>query len=160
MHAEDFVFILKKCLFQKPYLRKKFLITQGISKQKTQLSLLLGTSSNSEQAKVRKMKDAYTNTDRFVRGIKGSGDTTSDLNEKHTEMFVSDHSEIEPTVKKKQIEPNSAFHSIILKLKLVGKNTTKRAALTLKTIFYSKLPFLFVSIFISSSIIMSRKEWR
>ena len=59
---------------------------------------------------------------------------TSDADDVRSESFFSDDSEIEPIVKKRR---DSAFDSIMLELKLVDENKTKRAAIILNKIFNS-----------------------
>ena len=59
---------------------------------------------------------------------------TSDADDVRSESFFSDDSEIEPIVKKRK---DSAFDSIMLELKLVDENKTKRAAIILNKIFNS-----------------------
>ena len=65
----------------------------------------------------------------MITKTKSTGDETSDQDNVKSESFVSDDSEIEPSVKKQE---DSAFHSIMLHLKLLDKNETKKAALILK----------------------------
>ena len=76
-------------------------------------------------------KDADTSTDRRIIGTRSTGDGTSDPDDVKSELFVSDDSEIEPVVKKRK---DSAFDSIMLELKLMDENRTKRAAIILKKI--------------------------
>ena len=79
-------------------------------------------------------KDADTSTDRRITRTRSTGDGTSDPDDVKSELFVSDDSEIESVVKKRK---DSAFDSIMLELKLMDENKTKRAAIILKKIFDS-----------------------
>ena len=105
----------------------------------TQLALLQRTNPNFERNNEKKVQDADTNTDRPVKRTKSSGDTRSDADDVRTESYFSDDIEIESIVKKRR---DSAFDSIMLELKLVDKNKTKRAALILNIIFNSNSVFI------------------
>ena len=70
----------------------------------------------------------------MIKRTKSSGDGTSDPDDVKSGLFVSDDSEIEPVVKKWK---DSAFDSIMLELKLMDENKTKRAAIILKKNFDS-----------------------
>ena len=70
----------------------------------------------------------------MVTRTRSIDDGTSDPDDVKLESFVSDDSEIEPVVKKRK---DSAFDSVMLELKLMDENKTKRAAIILKKIFDS-----------------------
>ena len=70
----------------------------------------------------------------MITRTKSTSDGTSDPDDVKSELFVSDDSEIELVVKKRK---DSAFDSIMLELKLMDENKTKRAAIILKKIFDS-----------------------
>ena len=109
------------------------MIIQCISKI-TQLAPLQRTNPNFEQNNEKKVQDADTNTDRSIKRTKSSGDATSDADDVGIESFFSVDSEIEPIIKKRR---DLAFDSIMLDLKLVDKNKTKRAAIILNKNFNS-----------------------
>ena len=114
---------------------KEEIFDNPIYQQKaTQLSLLQTSNPNFEQSSGKKLKDADTSTDRLITRTKSTGDGTSDPDDVKSELFVSDDSEIEPLVKKRK---DSAFDSIMLELKLMDENKTKRAAIIRKKIFDS-----------------------
>ena len=71
-----------------------------------------------------------------------------------SESFVSDDCEIEPVVKKRK---DSAFDSIMLELKLMDENKTKRAVIILKK-FLIPILFLLVKRIMFSILKMNLKE--
>ena len=93
----------------------------------TQLSLLQRSNANFEQSSGK--KDADTSTHRMNTRTRSIGDETCHPDDVISESFVSDDSEIEPVVKKRK---DSGFDSIMLELKLMDENKTKRAAKILK----------------------------
>ena len=112
---------------------KEEIFDNPIYQQKaTQLSLLQRSNPNFEQSSGK--KDADTSTDRLITRTRSIGVGTSDPDDVKSESFVSDDSEIEPVVKKRK---DSAFDSIMLELKLMDENKTKRAAIILKKNFDS-----------------------
>ena len=134
MHAEEFVLIPKRMFISKNPTNKEIFDNPMYHQKATQLALLQSTNPNFEQNNEKKVQDADTNTDRSIKRTKSSGDVTSDADDVKTESFFRDDSEIEPIVKKRR---DSAFDSIMLELKLVDENKTKRAAIILYKIFNS-----------------------
>ena len=116
----------------------------------TQLSLLQRSNPNYEQSSGK--KDADTSSDTHITRTRSTGDGTSDPDD--AELFVSDDSEIEPVVKKRK---DSAFDSIMLELKLMDENKTKRAAIILKKILFRML-FLLVKRIMFSILKMNLKK--
>ena len=133
MHAE-FVLIPKRMFISKNPTKEEIFDNPMYQQKATQLALLQRTNSNFERNNEKKVQDADTNNDRLIKRTKSSGDVTSDADVVRTESFLSDDSEIEPIVKKRR---DSAFDSIMLELKLVDENKTKRAAIILNKIFNS-----------------------
>ena len=133
MHAEEFVLIPKRIFISKNPTRGEIFDKPIYQQKATQLSLLQRSNPNFEQSSGK--KDADTSTDRLIPRTRSTGDGTSDPGDVKSESFVSDDSEIEPVVK--NIVKDSAFDSIMLELKLMDENKTKRAAIILKTIFDS-----------------------
>ena len=134
MHAEEFVLIPKRMFISKNPTKEEIFDNPTYQQKATQLSLLQRSNPNFEQSSGKKLKDADTCTDRLITRTKSTGDGTSDPDDVKSELFVSDDSEIEPVVKKRK---DSAFDSIMLELKLMDENKTKRAAIILKKIFDS-----------------------
>ena len=132
MHAEEFVLIPKRLFISKNAAKEEIFDNPVYQQKATQLSLLQRSNPNFEQS--RGKKDADTSTDRLITRTRTIGDGTSDSDDVKSESFVSDDSEIEPVVKKQK---DSAFNSIMLELKLMDENKTKRAAIILKKIFDS-----------------------
>ena len=123
MLAEEFVLIPKRTFISKNPTKEEIFDNPIYQQRATQLSLLQRSNPNFEQSSGKKLQDADTSTD-----------GTSDPDDVKSESFVSDDSEIEPVVKKRK---DSAFDSIMLELKLMDKNKTKRTAIVLKKIFDS-----------------------
>ena len=134
MHAEEFVMIPKRMFISKNPTKEEIFDNPIYQQKATQLSLLQRSNPNFEQSSGKKLKDADTSTDGLITRTKSTGDGTSDPEDVKSELFVSDDSEIEPVVKKRK---DSAFDSIMLELKLMDENKTKRAAIILKKIFDS-----------------------
>ena len=132
MHTDELVLNPRGCSYQKIQPRKKFLIIQYIDKKP--LSYRYYKDLIQILSRAVEKKDADTSTDRRITRTRSTGDGTSDPDDVKSELFVSDDSEIEPVVKKRK---DSAFDSIMLELKLMYENKTKRAAITLKKIFDS-----------------------
>ena len=134
MHAEEFVLIPKRMFISKNPTKEEIFDNPMYQQKATQLALLQRTNHNFERNNEKKVQDADTNTDWSIKRTKSSGDVTSDADDVRSESFFSDDSEIEPIVKKRR---DSAFDSIMLELKLVDENKTKRAAIILNKIFNS-----------------------
>ena len=132
MHTEEFVLIPKRMFISKNPTKEEIFDNPIFQQKATQLSLLQRSNPNFEQSSGK--KDADTSTDRRITRTRSTGDGTSDPDDVKSELFVSDDSEIEPVVKKRKV---SAFDSIMLELKLMDENKTKRAAIILKKIFDS-----------------------
>ena len=132
MHAEEFVLIPKRMFISKNPTKEEIFDNPVYQQKATQLSLLQRSNPNFEQKNGK--KDADTSTDRRITRTTSISDGTSDPDDAKSELFVSDDSEIEPIVKKRK---DSAFDSIMLELKLMDENITKRAAIILKKIFDS-----------------------
>ena len=132
MHTEEFVLIPKRMFISKNPTKEEIFDNPIYQQKATQLSLLQRSNPNFEQSS--RKKDADTSTDRRIIRTRSTGDGTSDPDDVKSELFVSDDSEIEPVVKKRK---DSAFDSIMLELKLMDENKTKRAAIILKKIFDS-----------------------
>ena len=132
MHAEEFVLIPKRMFISKNPTKEEIFDNPLYQQKATQLSLLQRSNPNFEQSSGK--KDADTSTDKLITRTRSVGDGTSDRDDVKSESFVSDDSEIEPVVKKRK---DSAFDSIMLELKLMDENKTKRAAIILKKIFDS-----------------------
>ena len=154
MHAEEFVLIPKRMFISKNPTKEKIFDNPIYQQIATQLSLLQRSNPNFEQSSGKKLKDADTSTDRLIKRTKSTGDGTSDPDDVKSELFVSDDSEIEPVVKKRK---DSAFDSIMLELKLMDENKTKRAAIILKN-FLIPILFLLVKRKTSSILKMNLKE--
>ena len=151
MHAEEFVLIPKRMFISKNPTKEEIFDNPMYQQKATQLALLQRTNPNFERNNEKKVQDADTNTDRSIKRTKSSDDVTSDV---RTESFFSDDSEIEPIVKKRR---DSAFDSIMLELKLVDENKTKRAANILKKISI-QLIFLLVKRRTFCTLTMSLKD--
>ena len=132
MHTEEFVLIPKRMFISKNQIKEEIFDNPIYQQKATQLSLLQRSNPNFEQSSGK--KDADTSTDRRIIRTRSTGDGTSNPDDVKSELFVSDDSEIEPVVKKRK---DSAFDSIMLELKLMDENKTKRAAIILKKIFDS-----------------------
>ena len=132
MHTEEFVLIPKRMFISKNPTKGEILDNPIYQQKATQLSLLQRSNPNFEESS--RKKDADTSTDRRIIRTRSTGDGTSDPDDVKSELFVSDDSEIEPVVKKRK---DSAFDSIMLELKLMDENKTKRASFILKKIFDS-----------------------
>ena len=152
MHAEEFVLIPKRMFISKNPTKEEIFDNPIYQQKATQLSLLQRSNANFEQSSGT--KDADTSTVRLITRKRSIGDGTSDPDDVKSESFVSDDSEIEPVVKKRK---DSAFDSIMLKLKLIDENKTKRAAITLKKILIPIL-FLLVKRIMLSILKMNLKE--
>ena len=132
MHAEEFILIPKRMFISKKIQpRKKFLIIQYINKKPPSYRYYKDLIQILSRAVEKKM---LTSTDRRITRTRSIGDGTSDPDDAKSELFVSDYIEIEPVVKKRK---DSAFDSIMLELKLMDENKTKRAAIVVKKIFDS-----------------------
>ena len=132
MHAGEFVLIPKRLFISKNPAKEEIFDNPVYQQKAAQLSLLQRSNPNFEQSSGK--KDADTSTDRLIMRTRSIGDGTSDPDDVKSESFVSDDSEIEPVVKKRK---DSAFDSIMLELKLMDENKTKRAAIILKKNFDS-----------------------
>ena len=154
MHAEEFVLIPKRMFISKNPTKEEIFDNPIYQQKATQLSLLQRSNPNFEQSSGKNLKDADTSTDRLITRTKSTGDGTSDPDDVKSELFVSDDSEIEPVVKKRK---DSAFDSLMLELKLMDGNKTKRAAIILKK-FLIPILFLLVKRITSSILKMSLKE--
>ena len=124
MHAEEFVLIPKRMFISKNPTKEEIFDNPMYQQKATQLALLQRTNPNFERNNEKKVQDADTNTDWSIKRTKSSGDVTSDADDVRSESFFSDDSEIEPIVKKRR---DSAFDSIMLELKLVDENKTKKS---------------------------------
>ena len=134
MHAEEFVLIPKRRFISRNPTKEKICDNQIYQQKTTQLSLLQRSNPNFEQSSGKKLQDADTSTDRLITRTRSIGDGTSEPDDVKLESFVSVGSAVEPVVKKLKI---SEFDSIMLELKLMDENKTKRAAIILKKIFDS-----------------------
>ena len=76
------------------------------------------------------MQDADTSTDRLITRTKSTGSGTSGPDDRKFKPFISDDSEIEPVLKKRN---EVAFDSIMLDLKLMEENQTTQPKVILKT---------------------------
>ena len=137
MHAKEFVLIPKRIFISKNPTKEEIFDNPIYQQKATQLSLLQRSNPNFEQSSGK--KDADTSTDKLITRTRSIGDGTSDPDDVKSESFVSDDSEIEPVVKKRK---DSAFDSIMLELKLMDENKTKRAKIILKKVFDSDTVFI------------------
>ena len=126
MHAEEFVLIPKRMFISKNPTKGELFGNPIYQQKATQLALLQRTNPNFERNNEKKVQDADTNTDRQVKRIKSSDDATSDADDVRTESFFSDDSKIEPILNKRT---ESKIDSIMLDLKRLDENKTKRAAI-------------------------------
>ena len=148
MHAEEFVLIPKRLFISKNPAKEEIFDNPVYQQKATQLSLLQRSNPNFEQS------SGNTSTDRMITRTRSIGDGTSDPDDVKSESFVSDDSEVEPVVKKQK---DSALDSIMLELKLMDENKTKRAAIILKK-FLIPILFLLVKIIMFSILKMNLKE--
>ena len=132
MHAEEFVLIPKRLFISKNPAKEEIFDNPVYQQKATQLSLLQRSNPNFEKSSGK--KDVDTSTDRLITRTRSIGDGTSEPDDVKSESFVSDDSGTEPVVKKRK---DSAFDSIMLELKLMDENKTKRAAIILKQNFDS-----------------------
>ena len=145
--------LIPKRMFISKNPTKEEIFDNPIYQQKaTQLSLLQRSNPKFEQSTGK--KDADTSTDRRIARTRRIDDGISDPDDAKSELFVSDDSEIEPVVKKRK---DSAFDSIMLELKLMDENKTKRAAIILKK-FLILILFLLVKRIMFSILKMNLKE--
>ena len=154
MHAEELILIPKRMFTSKNQTKKEVFDNPIYQQKTTQLSLLQRSNPTFEQSSGKKLQDADTSTDKLITRTKSIGDETSDPDDVKSESVVSDDSEIKPVFKKRK---DSAFDSIMLELKLMDENKTKRAAIILN-FFLIPILFLLVKRIMSSILQMNLKE--
>ena len=155
MHAEEFVLIPTRMFISKNPTKEEIFDNPLYQQKATQLSLLQRSNPNFEQSSGKKLQDADTSTHRLITRTTSIGDGTNDPDDVKSESFVSDDSETEPVVKKRK---DSAFDSIMLELKPMVENKTKRAAIILKKIFLIPILFPLVKRIMFSIVKMNIKE--